>query len=1040
MKLRYLFILGFLAVVQSVVYDLFFMNNPTKAPDIESRIESIYKEAEDITAEWFACVDADAYAKKLFSEPLPDQWRNHGISIYLYQGDELCCWFNHIFRYEVDSIISMHPASIEQFDGNTVLSFRSSQGDRRAIITITLVARVDWFNDYVFPDEAHYPQFFAKMPVSTAPDRQVDQISVLGRKFFVEVSATRQMPLVVNLVGWLGIVLLLWSLKQFVRRGVTSRNAIQRLGLMSLVLLVFRLTINYIDIPNGGSFSWSSLGSLLVTYGFILMLMAEAYSMRFRLRAQVRAMTMALQYVVLFVTLLFMVAVIVFFHYSMVELIRVNTANVEIYNIFSLNFDSIVFYVVCAVFVAMRMLYSRVTEAVLSQFPYWARAAMSVVMLIIVVVPLESRIVNTGFILVMFHVIFLAVYYLSRWQFVGRQFVYDLAVFTAYITFFSVIETFAARMATAKDYATQIASRTNWEQVNHDQPPKSLWFAIVKADNLVISENNNYELQPLLAVVSHSVDTIVDSNGITHIIRHRQSDDGATIVVSFERPTFVRIFSLWSYIFLWLLVVSGAILQVCELKVYRQYSHRSMLYRVRTMIFLIVIFSMGVVAVVVYQYSDEAYRLQQKNALKVSVQELRSNFTVFAEADSSDYRVMRRWLKLSNSSRTSLISLFDTVGVRIGGVDDALFLSRMNSEAYGALRYRRLPYFERLDNSRSKEYSIAYTPLYWHSKLVGYMSVVHLNPQNTYRKFALLSSIFNVFIIVLLISVFVSLMLYSAITKPLNILYEGLSGVKSLKKIQLAPSLRLDDEIGTIITQYNSMIDYLEESYLALARSEREGAWREMARQVAHEIKNPLTPMRLKIQMLQRARAQGMANCTEQLDSTLVVLLEQIDILNRIATEFSDLARLPQGAIVRIELSGLLTNAVGLYSSNECVSVRLVDLTERKVYVNVDYASMSRVVVNLLQNATQAIVGSGEVRVTLYTSGKYAVVEVQDNGTGISDDVMVKMFEPNFTTKSRGNGLGLAICRQIVENFSGTISAANAEGGGAVFTVMLPLA
>lgn len=1040
MKLRYIFLLGLLMVVQSVLYDAFFMDNPTKAPDIEERIETIFSDANVVADEWLTCDDAAQLLDHRWRNPLPQQWRDRGVSIYLYQDDSLCFWNNHTFADEIDSVVSPSARSIEQFDGNTVLSFRSSAGDRSAIIVVKLIGRPEWFNEYIFPAETRCPTFYVKPPVSVPTYSQIEHISFLDREFYVKVSTESQMPIAVNLFGWVGILVLLFSITKLVRRGVSARNAMGRLLFTVGIFAILRLLIYYVDIPNGGSFSWSSLGSLLITFIFLLVVVALAYSMRFRLRAQVRAMSQVAQYAVLAVTTTAMCVTIIYFHFSMVELIRVNTAYVEVYNIFSLNFDSIIFYCVCAVFVAMRILYSRVSEATLSQFPYWTRAALSIVMLIIMVLPIEPQMVNTGFILVMFHSIFLAVYYLSRRQFIGRQVVLDLMVFTAYITFFTAIETFTARLETAQTYATQIVARPDWVRTNYEQPPKSLWYAVVKPDNMTLSENNNYELIPLFEAASFSVDTIVVADGFTHIVRHR-SDDSATIVVTFERPTLLRIVSLWSYIFLWLLVVSGAVMELCGLKIYRQYSHRSMIYRVRSMIFVVVIFSMGIVSVVVYRYSDEAYNVQQKNALKVSVQELRSNFSAYAEADSSDYRVMRRWLKVSSSSRTSLVTLFDTTGKLLGGgSNEEFFVSRMSSEAYGALSYGGMPYYERLSQSRSKEFAVAYSPLYWHGKCVGYMGAMHLNPQNTYQKYSLLSSIFNLFVIVLLISVFLSMVLYSAITRPLNVLYEGLSGIRNLRKVYLNPKFSYDDEIGTIITQYNAMIDYLQESYLALARSEREGAWREMARQVAHEIKNPLTPMRLKIQMLQRARAQGASDCTAQLDSTLAVLLEQIDILSRIATEFSDLARLPQGTIVRVELSGLIANVVGLYSSSECVPISYDDQCGATLYVNVDYASMSRVVTNLLQNSMQAIDGVGEVVVTLTRQGQFAVLEVRDTGGGIAPEVMERMFEPNFTTKTRGSGLGLAISRQIVENFGGSISAANGECVGAVLTVMLPLA
>jgi nitrogen fixation/metabolism regulation signal transduction histidine kinase len=213
-----------------------------------------------------------------------------------------------------------------------------------------------------------------------------------------------------------------------------------------------------------------------------------------------------------------------------------------------------------------------------------------------------------------------------------------------------------------------------------------------------------------------------------------------------------------------------------------------------------------------------------------------------------------------------------------------------------------------------------------------------------------------------------------------------------------------------------------------------------MARQVAHEIKNPLTPMKLNIQYLQQALKNNQVNIKELVDRVAASLVEQIDNLSYIASEFSNFAKMPEARPEKLELSELLERSVELYVNAPDISVGINSLDE-KLFVYADRSQLLRVFNNLLENAKQAIPEDrlGQIEVFIRKEGDHAEVSVSDNGTGMTEEVVKKIFHPYFTTKTSGTGLGLAMTKKIIEFWKGEIWFDTKDGEGSVFYIRLPL-
>jgi two-component system nitrogen regulation sensor histidine kinase NtrY len=229
------------------------------------------------------------------------------------------------------------------------------------------------------------------------------------------------------------------------------------------------------------------------------------------------------------------------------------------------------------------------------------------------------------------------------------------------------------------------------------------------------------------------------------------------------------------------------------------------------------------------------------------------------------------------------------------------------------------------------------------------------------------------------------------------------------------------------------MVDALGDSARKLAQSERETAWKEMAKQVAHEIKNPLTPMRLSVQQFERSFAADDQERKAQLTEFTQGMLQQIDTLSAIASTFSDFAKMPEANKVLLNATEVVQWAVQLFSDQHLT----LQAEAENISLKIDRNHLVQIVNNLVKNALEAIEGvtNGQVEVRLFNDQKTIVLEVKDNGKGMSDEVLSRMFEPRFTTKNSGMGLGLAVVKTLVEENGGTIDCQSTLNEGTLFTL-----
>jgi len=300
-----------------------------------------------------------------------------------------------------------------------------------------------------------------------------------------------------------------------------------------------------------------------------------------------------------------------------------------------------------------------------------------------------------------------------------------------------------------------------------------------------------------------------------------------------------------------------------------------------------------------------------------------------------------------------------------------------------------------------------------------------------------ISRLLLVYLLMFIIAISLAYFLSSYITRSIQTISEKIKETHLNKRNEKITLNSASSEINSLVHSYNNMIDQLEESAVKLARSEREQAWREMAKQVAHEIKNPLTPMRLSVQSFERRFNPEDPKIREKMSEYSETLIQQIDVMDSIASAFSNFAKMPNQRREKLDVVGVVKHSLDIFTEDYIHYIP----KETELFANLDKTQLIRIVTNLVKNATQAIKENEQnprIEVKVTSGGNNVKIIVSDNGKGITNENKELIFEPKFTTKTSGMGLGLPMIKNIIEAYDGSINFTSSEGIGTVFTVILP--
>ncbi|HYV95279.1 MAG TPA: HAMP domain-containing sensor histidine kinase [Chitinophagales bacterium] len=599
-----------------------------------------------------------------------------------------------------------------------------------------------------------------------------------------------------------------------------------------------------------------------------------------------------------------------------------------------------------------------------------------------------------------------------------------------------------------------------------DKPPvvtPAYSYAIYNKRKLIDQHGNyNYEYRFRWQIPPGAESEFLTQNGSNHLVYIPQNN--IVIVVSKDNNSPIFFLSYFSFLFIVMfflalfLVALNTIVNHPQVRspgqLFRSASLRSLIHAFFMIFILSILFVTGYVTGKFFlkQFNDlaqttvkdkmnrvaEAVRYMVDENLNDTLDShpllsllLRKKISQLADVQDNEVNFYNRAGDLLASSQPSIFEK-EIIGKKINPIayyelHKETQTVLVNEEHIGKLRF-----YSGYESIRDK-----------HGQLIAFVNLPYYNTRQQLNEQVgfFFVTLVNILVIATIIAGLMAPFISRQITSKLSVISE------KFKKLRVGESeadqkiqWEAQDEIGELVDEYNNMIDELQKSAEKLARSQRELAWREMAQQVAHEIKNPLTPMKLNIQHLKRAYENNAPNLKELVARVSQTLIEQIDTLSEIATEFSNFAKMPRPEIEDVDVHSILRSAIELHKEYEHTHIHVHSNADNSV-VAADRKQLLSVFNNLLLNAVQAIPAekTGEINIITQNNDGQLTVSVSDDGVGISDDEGKKVFTPNFTTKSSGTGLGLAISKNIIESFGGTISFTSHKNIGTTFYVQLPV-
>jgi len=588
-------------------------------------------------------------------------------------------------------------------------------------------------------------------------------------------------------------------------------------------------------------------------------------------------------------------------------------------------------------------------------------------------------------------------------------------------------------------------------------------FAVYKNGNLV-SPFNKYPFAISLSekdVPANEFNKVV--NGDFDELWYKAASE-KIVVIARKRDSVIGALTLFSYIFCSFLFMV-ALLQFIsllirmgynrrELKKFFQLNIRSQIHSIVIMVSVISFIIIGIATISFFINRFERNNTDKlSRTMRIMVNEMQKRLINHRTFDD----VVKIYDSVSNSDIQRLVeevSEIHNVDVNVYDLKGNLYVSSqplVYQEGFLSMKIHPVGYFH-LNRLRQVQHvqeeqmgKLNYLSIYApvrdeNGQVDAYLNIPYFLSQRELQQEIsnFLVTIINLNAFIFLIAGVIALVITNRITRSFSLISERMQEI-NLGKTNEEIEWHRDDEIGGLVKEYNKMVKKLEESAVALAKSEREGAWREMARQVAHEIKNPLTPMKLSIQYLQKAIDGNPANVKELSANVARTLVEQIDHLSRIAADFSQFANIGNINIERFDLHEIIASLNDLYKTNPRVDF-IWNKSSENLIIESDKTQMNRLFTNLIQNAVEASeakpISIIELTESVYNGS--IRISISDNGEGIPEAMWSKIFVPNFTTKSSGTGLGLAMCKSIVEQSNGRIWFQTETGRGSTFFVELP--
>jgi two-component system, NtrC family, nitrogen regulation sensor histidine kinase NtrY len=546
---------------------------------------------------------------------------------------------------------------------------------------------------------------------------------------------------------------------------------------------------------------------------------------------------------------------------------------------------------------------------------------------------------------------------------------------------------------------------------------------------------------------------IFRTEGYNHVL---YKNGNATVIISRQVLTPGNIIISFAYIFAFILFFSNMIILIIRRPVVRNVNIFNFRQKLQLSFIGILLFSFILIGIVVAYITIGQYKAKHSENIKEKLN------SVYIELDSklsNEKYLSPDWkgggysslnellIKLSNVFNTD-INLYNLNGFLIATSRQEIFNRDLTSQRINNMALINLAHLTKSEYYQTEkigklQYLSAYVPFFnTDNKVIAYLNLPYFRMQSVLAKEIsnLIVAVINFTLLLIVITMSLAVFISGRLTSPLSMLRKGLATVGIGKKSEHLTYVG-NDEIGELVKQYNRMVDEIEESTHKLANSEREYAWREMAKQIAHEIKNPLTPMKLNVQQLFKSWNDKVPDFEKMLERFTRNQIEYIDNLSSIASAFSAFAKMPVTNPVEVNILDQIRITLELFKNTDDVTFNVEWPHENKIVIYADKEQLNGVFSNLIKNGIQSIPAGvkGFIGLKLEVKSDKVVVSISDNGSGIPAELRKNLFTPNFTTKSSGMGLGLSIAKKYIESANGRIWFDSEINKGSVFYFELPV-
>ncbi|MES2417422.1 MAG: HAMP domain-containing sensor histidine kinase [Bacteroidota bacterium] len=617
------------------------------------------------------------------------------------------------------------------------------------------------------------------------------------------------------------------------------------------------------------------------------------------------------------------------------------------------------------------------------------------------------------------------------------------------------------------DYNNQFPELLIDGKLKSDEDFSNYSFAFYK-DNRLFSQSGKYTYEMVTKRFNGIVDSVLFKNEVNPDYNHAiyKQDAAKIIVISKEKMPYMARLATLSFFFLVFILFSAVLYCLIWLvkniddhqtgwfnvNQYLMINANKILYktRIQVTIVLSVVATLLIVGWTTFYYIKDEYLGQQKDAIREKVRKVQLAYekTILNKGLRNDEEAKYEFSQFADVNATFL-NLYDVNGNLYLTSLQKMYDYRIIGQKIGSKAFINMHIKQKSEFLNTNEvigsftYAAGYAPIRnAQNHTIAYIGLPYYANEADYQeKIGLfINTLINIYALVFVLIGVLAVFLANQITHPLTFIQDSIRQTKLGQRNHPLVWHR-QDEIGLMIKEYNKMLMALELSAVKLARSERESAWREMAKQVAHEIKNPLTPLKLGVQLLEKSWREQDPNFAKKFASFNQSFIEQIDSLATIASEFSNFAKMPDTKLENLSLVPIIEQAIDVFNNIEQIEISLINSLNKELMVLGDKDQLLRTFNNLLKNAIEATEGKekGVISIKIISDQKFAFVEVEDNGKGIDQGLQNEIFVPNFTTKSSGTGLGLAFVKQAIENAGGTISFKSTLNGGAVFYLSFPL-